>query len=367
MDIIANKDWKSLLATYSWVRDMQGVPQDARHHAEGDVAIHTQMVLEALTAQPAYRALNAHVQDAVWTAALLHDVEKRSTTFREEDGSIVSPGHAKKGAATARQLLLAELHVPFATREAIVGLVRFHGLPLWVMHKPDPLKALLEASLAVNTEWLCLLARADVLGRICGDRAELLERIDFFEAYCIEQECYGQPRAFATDAARFRYFHRDDVSPLYVPFEDAICEVTLMSGLPGMGKDSYISRHCPDMPVVSLDDIRRAHKLKPDDKSATGWVAQQAKEQARVYLRAKQDFVWNATNITRQMRSQLIDLFADYGARVKIVYVEKPYNEWQAQNRDREYAVPAAVLNKLLHKLEVPLLSEAHEVVYVVD
>ena len=33
-----------------------------------------------------------------------------------------------------------------------------------------------------------------------------------------------------------------------------------------------------------------------------------AKEEARTYLRKGQDFVWNATNITRQMRAQLIDL-----------------------------------------------------------
>jgi len=364
MQIIQNRDWDSLVSNYSWVRDMQGVPQDARHHAEGDVAVHTRMVLEALEALPEFRALNPYAQEVLWMAALLHDVEKRSTTFREEDGSIVSPGHAKKGAMTARQILMTEFGLPFAAREMIVGLVRYHGLPLWVMHKPDPQKALLEASLIVNTEWLHMLAKADVLGRIAPDQAEFLERVAFFQAYCIEQECYGVPYAFGSDAARFHYFHTEDSSPLYVPFEAPICEVTLLSGLPGMGKDFYIDRHCPDLPVVSLDDIRRINKLKPEDKSANGWVAQQAKEAARVHLRAKEDFVWNATNITRQMRSQLVALFADYGASVKIVYVEKPYKAWRTQNSEREHSVPLNVLNRLMAKLEVPVRSEAHEVVY---
>jgi putative nucleotidyltransferase with HDIG domain len=116
MELIANKDWNALARSYSWVRDMEGVPQDPRHHAEGDVATHTRMVLDTLTALPEYRALNTSVQEVVWMAALLHDVEKRSTTFREEDGSIVSPGHAKKGAGTARQILMTEFDVPFATR-----------------------------------------------------------------------------------------------------------------------------------------------------------------------------------------------------------------------------------------------------------
>lgn len=367
MELITDKNWDSLRLRFSWVRDMEGVAQDPRHHAEGDVATHTRMVLDALTALPGYGRLNPHVQEVIWLAALLHDVEKRSTTFREADGSIVSPGHAKKGAQTARQMLMTEFALPFATREAIVGLVRHHGLPLWVMHKPDPQKALLEASFAVNTKWLSLLARADVLGRVCADRDAMLDRIDFFEAYCDDQECYGVPRAFGSDAARFRYFHQEGGSPLYVPFENPACEVTLLSGLPGMGKDFYVHRHLAHLPHVSLDAIRRIHKLKPEDKSANGWVAQQAKEAARIHLRAKQDFVWNATNITRSMRSQLISLFADYGARVKIVYVERPYRTWQTQNANREHAVPHQVLKRLLAKLEVPKLSEAHEVVYQVD
>jgi predicted kinase len=364
MQLIDNKAWDSLLRSYSWARDMEGVSQDPVYHAEGDVATHTWMVLEALVALPEYKALNRQIQEVVWMAALLHDVEKRSTTFVDEEGRIVSPGHAKKGALSTRLILLTEFEVPFATREAIVALVRYHGLPLWVMHKPDPQKALLEASLSVNTEWLAMLAKADVLGRISEDQQELLDRVGFFEAYCREQNCWGQPFPFATGASRFEYFHKEGGSPLYVPFEDPRCTVTMLSGLPGMGKDFYAWEQLPDLPVVSLDAIRRVHKLKPDDRSATGWVAQQAKEAARVHLRAREDFVWNATNITRNMRSQLISLFADYGAHIRIVYIEKPYHAWRSQNADREYAVPPNVLSKLLAKLEVPTPAEAHEVIY---
>lgn len=366
MEIIKHKQWKDLRTNYSWVKDMEDVPQDPGHHAEGDVAIHTQMVLDALITMPEWEARDAAAQEILWTAALMHDIEKRSTTFTEPGGSIVSPGHAKRGAMTTRQLLFTDFEVPFPVREQIAALVRYHGLPLWLMHKPDPLRALLEASFAVNTQWLTLLARADVLGRLCEDRQGLLDRIDFFEAYCMEQGCYGQSRGFVSDAARFNYFHKEGVSPDYVPFEQGTFEVILMAGLPGMGKDHYVQQHYKSLPVISLDEIRQKHKLKPDDKSANGWVAQQAKEQARVHLRAKEPFIWNATNITRQMRSQLIDLFSGYGAQVTIVYVEQPFKLWLAQNRMRDASVPLNVLNKLLLKLEVPLITEAHKVVYVV-
>ncbi|SUC46446.1 Uncharacterised protein [Providencia stuartii] len=62
----------------------EGVPQDALHHAEGDVATHTQMVLAALEALPEYQQLPVLQQNIVWAAALLHDVEKRTTTREDE-------------------------------------------------------------------------------------------------------------------------------------------------------------------------------------------------------------------------------------------------------------------------------------------
>lgn len=366
MNIIKDKDWDTLRRQYSWVADMDGVPQSPVHHAEGDVATHTQMVLAALRSLPAYQALPAEAQEILWTAALLHDVEKRSTTFTEPYGSIVSPGHARKGALTARYLLYAQFGTGFTMREQVVNLVRYHGLPLWVMHKPDPQKALLEASLHVNTELLYLLAQADVLGRICADQCEMLERIEFFKAYCIEQDCWAKAYSFSSGLARFRYFRQQNgASPQYQPYDDTTCTVIVLCGLPGMGKDNYIQKTCKDWPQVCPDAIRRQHRLKPEDRSANGWVAQQAKEQARVNLRAGRDFVWNATNITRQMRNQLVDLFVSYGARVELVYIERPRASWEQQNAARTAAVPAAVLEKMLRKLEVPQLSEAHGVTYL--
>lgn len=78
-------------------------------------------------------------------------------------------------------------------------------------------------------------------------------------------------------------------------------------------------------------------------------------------------FVWNATNITRLMRQQLVDLFVLYDAKVKIVYVEKPYDVWRKQNRSREHMLPEDVLDKMLAKFEIPQLTEAHEVEYIIE
>ena len=46
--LIEDKSWCSLEQQFEWVREMNTVQQDIRYHAEGSVAEHTRMVLEAL-------------------------------------------------------------------------------------------------------------------------------------------------------------------------------------------------------------------------------------------------------------------------------------------------------------------------------
>ncbi len=361
-----NKNWEALKNRFDWVKDMEGVPQDAIHHAEGDVETHTKMVIEAMLQLPDYQELDEQNQEILWTAALMHDIEKRSTTVVEVDGRITSAGHAKKGEKTVRTLFYEELSAPFEIREQIAKLVRYHGLPLWIFEKPNPQKALLAASLEVDTRLLIILAKADVLGRICADQKELLYKIELFKAFCEEQGVFGKPKDFASNLAKFNYFQKESESPDYVPFEGDFFEVIMLAGLPGTGKDTYLKKHHKELSVISLDDIRRKNGISPTDKSGNGRVIQMAKEMAREFLRKKQSFVWNATNTTKQMREQLIGLFASYGARIKVVYLEVPYKTLLNQNRNREHIVPEAVLSKLMRNLEVPAASEAHEVVWIV-
>lgn len=359
-----NKSWEELEKEFEWVRVMKEIPQDSIHHAEGNVDVHTRMVLAALEEEDVYKALSPQEQEILWASALLHDVEKRSTTVTEPDGRITSKGHARKGAQTARVILYRDAPAPFALREQIYGLVKHHSLPLWLLEKHDPLKTIITASMEVNTAWLALLARADVLGRTCDDKADLLYRIDCFVEYCKEHGCWGTTRPFASVHAQAHYLQNEDTYPDYIPFDIPETTVILMSGLPGAGKDSYIRKNFPGMPVISLDDIRQERNTKATDKTGNGQAIQIAKEKAREFLRRKKGFVWNATNTTRQMRSQLIDLFLTYKAEVKIIYVEVPYAQLHRQNKDREAVVPIAALEKLVRKLEVPALWEAHEVIH---
>jgi predicted kinase len=94
-------------------------------------------------------------------------------------------------------------------------------------------------------------------------------------------------------------------------------------------------------------------------------VAVAAKKQARSLLRLKQPFAWNATNLTRMLRDPLIDLFLGYGAHVRIVYLDAPLETVLRRNRARAAPVPEPIIRQLAGKLDLPDLTEAHQVDYI--
>ncbi len=260
-----------------------------------------------------------------------------------------------------------EIETPFVIREQVVALVRYHGLPLWALEKPNPQQALLKASLEVNMQLLTMLAKADVLGRICQDQNDLLYRVDTFKEFCIEQDCWNGAKVFANALSKFLYFRKEEQSPDYEAFDNTQSQVIVLSGVAGSGKDFYIKKNYPNHAIVSLDEMRRHQKISYGDTKGNGQIIQAAKELAKSYLRKGIPFVWNATNITLQMREQLIDLMAVYKPHITIVYLEVPYKKLLLQNRNRSFPIPEIAVEKMIDKLEVPRLWEAHELVYFIE
>jgi predicted kinase len=355
-------DWPALDAAYSWVRRMAGCLQDPIYHAEGDVWIHTRMVCEAMAALPAWRDLLEPQRRVVFAAALLHDVAKPDCTRTEPNGHISSRGHSRRGSILARQILW-RLGVPFALREQVTALVRHHQAPYYLMERPHPQRPAIEISQTARCDHLALLAEADVRGRICRDQQRLLDNVALFAEFCREEGCLTAPRAFASDHTRFLYFRDEGRHPDVPAHEDFRAHVVLMSGLPGAGKDHWVRTNLPDWPVVSLDAVRG--ELGVDAGDDQGTVVSRARELAREHLRQRRSFVWNATNLSRQLRGECLRLLADYHAHVRIVYVEAAEEALFAQNRQRAARVPAEVIERLLDRWEVPDRTEAHVVDYV--
>lgn len=148
-----------------------------------------------------------------------------------------------------------------------------------------------------------------------------------------EAGCLSAPYPFANAESRLAYFEREDRAAGYPAHEDFCGTVNVKSGLPGSGKDTWIARNLPMLPEVSLDAIRAENGVSA--RANQGQVIQAAYEQARVHLRAGQDFVWNGTNVTRQNRGRLTRLLRDYNMRIHMVYIVVSPAVLRTQNRGR--------------------------------
>jgi len=358
-------DWDGIENAFDWFRDMADVPQDEVWHAEGNVQIHTKMVVEALQSLESFQELTNTFKHIMVTACLMHDIEKRSTTTTDERNGrvcVVAPRHAQRGEKTARNVLYRDLAVPFNVREQICALVRYHGLPLWSYKREYELTAV-TSSLRISSTLLTMIAKADVIGRTCPDKDKLLDDIEFFKMACEQYDCYDKQAEFKSNLGRHYYLNHGGYRDIE-PYDESKFTVYMVSGIAGSGKDTLIKNKYSDLPMISLDDIRREFKIKPTDKKGNGRVVQEGKERCKVLMREKKDFVYNGTNITKDNRGKWISLFEEYGGKVIIEYVEVPYKTLIKQNHNREYKVPEKVIDKMVNKLEVPWIDEAVNVKY---
>ena len=343
---------------------LREIPQNPAYHGEGDVFRHTEMVCETLTSLCDWQQLALQDRALLFLAAAYHDLGKAVCT-RWEEGNWVSPRHTRIGEGCFRRKAFREagsFGLTFWQRELVAGLIRSHGLPVWFFTKENPEYALLQAAESIPLRFLYLLSAADVAGRITVQSDELSDRTGLFADYAKELGVWDAPFSFANPCTRFRYYQKRDLPMCACFYDDTEFDVILLSGLPLSGKDTWIANYGTGRPVVSLDEIREEMKLPPTRD--TGRVVQRAMEQARSYLRRKESFIWNATNLIRETRQKLVRLFAGYGARVHIVYMETPYEELLRRNQIRARQIPEHVLETMIRKLELPAPWEAWDVTY---
>ena len=146
-----------------------GCQQEPEWHPEGDVWVHTLLVVDQATAQS--RDLDRPQRTAVMLGALCHDLGKPATTAFI-DGRVRSPDHEQAGVEPTLRLL-DRLNVHsiggYDVRGQVAGLVAHHLKP-GMFHKAGNVGdgAFRRLAQKVDLELLARLARADCLGRTPG-------------------------------------------------------------------------------------------------------------------------------------------------------------------------------------------------------
>lgn len=359
--------------TQSWCRAMAECAQDAEWHSEGDVWTHTKMVCDQLEQMRDDGGKPGPYEDQAFIlqssdfivllfTAIFHDAAKPLTSRTDpETGRVTSPNHAVKGEHLARGVL-RNLGCDLETREQICRLVRYHGRPAFLVERSEPAHEVVRLSWLVENRLLYLFAVADTRGRDTDSMNRPEENLNYWKLQAEELDCYLKPYQFPNDHARFLFFRQYEPNLHYVPHEKFSCQVTVMVGLPGSGKDTWLNRNRRELPVLALDDIRGELNVDPNDNQ--GQVAQFARERCREHLRVGTSFAFNATNTMKQTRGRWLNLFADYNARIELVYIEPPLEILLKQNKSRQNAVPENVIKKLAERCEPPTWIEGHSLIF---
>jgi len=371
-----------------WLHLLKSTKQDAQWHAEGNVHIHTGMVLEEL-----YKLLSGEAKHIRGTqrqslvlAALLHDIAKPARTrIYELDGEerIGAPQHAYYGSSYLAFKLPA-LELDFDVVWAILGLVAEHHTPKLLVVKDKPRSEYLKHARQVDTELVYWLEVADIRGRICPDPVFQQQCLDEYRMFAEEYGVWGEEFDVRTELADSmvnltqraqNYIYGYAVQQLEsgkislavealgttYQHREVHSHVVVLCGPSGSGKSSFTRKNYSDYAVISLDDLRDRFNGDRSSQKNKGQIIQLAKEQLRVELRKNSDVIWDATNLRKDFRSIVNSLSQDYHALVTLVVFILPEADIYKKNCERKHSVSSDVLQEQIARYQIPLLSEAHQ------
>ena len=371
------------------LRNYITTPQDKEWHAEGNVHIHTGMVLEEAYKILATEAVNLDSERrlSLMLGALLHDIAKPSTTKQQEIQGIVrtvAPRHASKGRSYLA-LKLMNLGLPYSVVETTLGLVGYHHDPKQLVTRDAPPGAYKRLARLADPELLYWLELADIRGRECRDKAEQLNHVEMYWLFAQE---YKASERFGTEYRAWReYFNREladrdrdtrdfifsnaisrwETGKIFTPeseiarsytYRDSFPKVVVTFGVSGSGKSTWIAKNLPDYAIISLDNLREQIANSRSDQSQNNKVVRVAKEQLKQQLRQHNKVVWDATNLRRDFRQQVISISRQYGALVTLVVFQCPESIYRDRNKQRRHGIPESVLDRQIQQMEFPELDE---------
>ena len=193
---------------------LRGVPQDPEWHPEGDVWVHTLMVLDVAASLRGAGDDDEGNDDpdsagedlALMLGALCHDLGKPATTERV-DGRMRSHRHDVEGVAPTRALL-GRMRAPGALVDRAAALVEHHLAPALFIRNGATAKGYrrlarkLERA-GVSIELLVRVARADHLGRTTDDA--VAGRFDAGDAFLAAARAHSVERTAPRDVVLGRH------------------------------------------------------------------------------------------------------------------------------------------------------------------
>lgn len=334
-------------------------PQSPIYHAEGDVATHTDMVCDALCQLPEWLLLTQQEQNILYYTALFHDIAKGFTLTW--DGDIPRhPNHSMKGALWWRHYAWKN-NIPVVIRENVTALILLHQKLFHIWNKDDYKRELFKYSSHIPLKFLVIFAKADILGRIAPDIQQHLETLSLVEIFAKENALWECKNALPPiERLEWLRHNRGDGFTSLHNGKGSI--VHLMIGLPASGKDFFIKKALPNIPIISWDNKRLDLKLKYGENE--GLVKQHVLRDVKMLLANKTPFIWNTTNTSFNTLEKTLELIYAYDGYIKAYVLNTNYNEQLKRNAQRQQSIPEKTILDMAQKWNIPSLNDVHEILF---
>lgn len=370
--------------------NLSATKQDSVWHEEGNVYIHTSMVLDEVFKIIDNNEIKLSLNDKVVLvlSAIFHDIGKTSTTKTVEiegEDRVISPRHPEVGASYLQYRLDSSIEDKEIKKQVIDIVMHHHDVKKCVQGKPFE-SELLYITRNVSGKLLYLLEVADIKGRECPDKDMLLFELEIFRSYAEDYNCFHNTGDLDNQLKRYFNISGVDIdinsytfiktkydllnniieephvglAKHYVTKNPSVGNILV--GLSGSGKSSTAKLLYQEsgMEIICPDNLRSGNK-KEDRKEAYRKMLEMVKNA----LREKRCFTVDATNIREDARNRIHDMIEQYGGLSCIVFMETSVDActYHDQKRNIDNQAGKDVILKQMNKFQAIKDKKYHMVI----
>lgn len=374
------------------LKEMKNTEQDPVWHPEGNVHIHTDMVIDCIYDIFDSEKLTIDEKYILLMGAIFHDIGKPLTSKWKEvrgENHLTAAGHEIAGSSYIFYRF-NELDIKF--KDQILEIVSYHQKPKLLVIKDIVCEWQYKILTSkISGKLLYLFSLADLRGRTSLDRYEQIFYLEMFKEYCIEHNCYDSTSGLETEIKN--YFKQNhsvfDENSLNYLFGKSVCRLFenessideiaykyyenkinyatfyLMCGISGSGKTTFIrdlQKKHDDLEIIELDKLRSEHKLKSNNRrEIDGRVLQDAKLLIKRALADKRNVVLDACNIRKDFRDVFLDLAESYYALTHIVLIDIKMSTAINNDKNRGYRyLGEDIIFDQIKKFQIPERTESN-------